>query len=92
MTNVNLTIEARRIARNAANASRNNLPVVVVDGSTEPVETGRSFRFETHGGAIISHPSAYAKKGWSNMVYRCSTRRVEVGIDWLLANGVTVAA
>jgi hypothetical protein len=34
---------------------------------------------------LIFHPNAYARKGWSNMVYCPSTRRVEVGADWLRA-------
>jgi hypothetical protein len=93
MTNVNLTIEARRIARNAAEASRNNLPVVVVEGDSAPVETGDSWHYETKGGTRIMHPSAYKKLGFSNMVYVSSTRRVEVGLDWLISNAaVTVAA
>jgi len=88
MTNVSLTIEARRIIRNAANASRSNLPVKVVAGSSEPLECGRSWHYETKGGSYIRHPSAYSKFGWSNMVYCSSTRRIEVGHDWLVAQGL----
>jgi hypothetical protein len=93
MANVTLTLAARRIVRNAADASRSNLPVVVVDGAAEPTECGHSWHYETRGGTYIAHPSAYAKHGWSNMVYCCSTVRVEVGYNWLVAhNLVTVAA
>jgi len=88
MINVTLSAIARRIVRSAANASRNNLPVEVIAGCAAPEERGHSWHYETRGGTRISHPSAYAKFGWSNMVYVCSTRRVEVGIDWLVANGL----
>lgn len=29
----------------------------------------RSYRYKTRGGIEIYYPSAYSKKGWSNMVY-----------------------
>ncbi len=88
MTNVSLSIEARRAARIAANASRNNLPVEIVDGNAEPTERGHSWYYETRGGTRIDHPSAYSRFGWSNMVYVGSTRRVEVGFEWLVARGL----
>lgn len=88
MTNVSLSIEARRAVRIAANASRNNLPVEIVEGNSEPTEKGRSWHYETKGGTYIAHPSAYSKFGWSNMVYVGSTRRVEVGYGWLAARGL----
>lgn len=91
MENVNLTLAARRAVRIAAD-SENNLPVVVVSGAMEPTRKGRGFRYETRGGTVISHPSAYSRRGWSNMVYRCSTRRVEVGIEWLTARGLVEGA
>jgi hypothetical protein len=88
MAHVELSISTRRIVRNSANASRNNLPINVVDGASEPTECGSSWHYETRGGTYISHPSAYARFGWSNMVYCCSTRCVEVGRDWLVARGL----
>ncbi len=33
----------------------------------------------------LHHPSAYRRVGWSSLVYRASTRRVEVGERWLAA-------
>jgi hypothetical protein len=88
VTNVNLTLAARRVVRNAADASQNNLPVVAVEGDVVPTEKGHGFFYETRGGTRIDHPSAYSKHGWSNMVYRSSTRRVEVGRGWLVARGL----
>jgi hypothetical protein len=36
----------------------------------------RAWHYETMGGAIIHHPSAYAKRGWSNMRYISSKRGI----------------
>jgi hypothetical protein len=62
---------------------RSNRPVEVVAGDSAPRYTGESYHYETKGGTRIHHPSAYAKHGWSNMVYRYSTLAIEVGADWL---------
>lgn len=59
-------------------------PVEIVEGSNPPRERGDSFHWETKGGTRIYHPSAYSRRGWSNMVYVGSSRRVEVGREWLL--------
>jgi hypothetical protein len=48
-----------------------------------PKETGESWYYTTRGGARILHPSAYSKRGFSNMVYHASTRRIEVGQQWV---------
>lgn len=62
------------------------MPVGVVTGEASPKVTGTSFHYKTRGGRRIYHPSAYAKRGWSNMVYCPSTLSVEVGQDWLIKN------
>jgi hypothetical protein len=86
---INLSKTARQTARAYAHASRNNLPVVVVPGvATPPIEVGESFRYETKGGTYIRYPSAYKKKGFSNMVYVASTSCVEVGEGWLRAHSL----
>jgi hypothetical protein len=89
---VALSLTTRRTVREAADASRPNLPVEVVDGASGPRECGHSWHYETRGGTRIDHPSAYARTGWSNMVYCHSTRRVEVGREWLVAHGLLPAA
>lgn len=59
---------------------------LVTDGSLSsypPVPMGSSWCYRTKGGAIIRHPSAYRRAGYSNMVYHPSTRRLVVGLRWL---------
>jgi len=43
--------------------------------------TGDFCHYATRGGARIEHPRAYAKRGWSNMIYCHSTRRKIYGSD-----------
>jgi hypothetical protein len=60
-------------------------PVFILRNSDQvPLEKGSSWGYETKGGTPITYPSAYKKTGWSNMVYRPSSRRVEVGDRWVL--------
>ena len=58
---------------------RDSLPIRIVPGRREPYVAGQSCGWETRGGQPIYHPSAYARVGWSSMVYVHSTRRIEVG-------------
>lgn len=65
-------------------ATSTNVRVKIIPGGAiEPKLLGRRGGHFTRGGARIHHPSAYAKCGWSNMVYRCSTLRICVGEKWL---------
>lgn len=76
------------IIRSKANCNW-NVPVVIVDDENSiPILKGRSGGWFTKGGCRIDHPSSYSRKGWSNMIYRCSTYRVEVGINWIKENGL----
>jgi hypothetical protein len=59
--------------------------VDIVHGWQSPAEAGEPGHYRTHAGERIDHPSAYSKKGWSNMLYYASERRVEVGVHWLAA-------
>ena len=62
----------------------NSVPVLVIpDGHLAPRLLGRRGGHFTRGGARIAHPGAYARRGWSNMVYRTSSRRIAVGERWL---------
>ena len=88
MSLIDLSLNVRRAVRHAADASRNNLPVIVIDGSSAPRETGESYYYETRGGKRIYHPSAYSRRGWSSMRYVPSSICVEVGRDWLVSNGL----
>lgn len=77
------SLSVRRVVRKAA-GSHATCPVVVVDGRWRPKVKGDGWHYETMGGRIIHHPSAYKKRGWSNMRYIGSTVRVEVGVGWLI--------
>ena len=80
-----LSIVERRAMRDAADLDpHDHPPVVVVEGDDAPRLTGQGAHYETKGGTWIRYPSAYGRKGRSNMVYCASTRRVEVGAGWLL--------
>ena len=77
-----LTRAERKAVLRRANAS--HITIQIIPGiALAPREVGESFHYETRGGRRISHPSAYSKRGWSNMVYCHSTRRVIVGSDWI---------
>lgn len=72
-----MSIEAKRTARKAVGAHA-NCPVVVVAGITAPRIAGESWHYRTRGGTLVHYPSAYARRGWSNLVYHASTLRVEI--------------
>jgi hypothetical protein len=77
-----LTPKARTAIRLAAGCSKTDrCPVIVTRGSKPPRLLGESFYHETKGGTRIAHPSAYSKRGWSNMTYVASTLCVKVGLD-----------
>lgn len=60
-----------------------NVRVEMIPGDDTPHITGNVPQYYTRGGRRIHHPSAYSRFGWSNMVYRGSTRAVQVGASWL---------
>ena len=72
---------AARLAVGAHNAA----PVVVVEGGSAPELRGDGYHYTTRGGEVVYHPGAYARKGWSSLVYHPSTRHVTVGADWIPA-------
>lgn len=57
----------------------NNVPIIVGDVS-EPRLTGSNGGWFTKGGDPIRHPSAYAKRGRSNMIYRRSTLKITIPV------------
>lgn len=63
----------------------------IIDGDSKPALVGHSYHWTNRSGDVIRHPSAYARKGWSSLCYSPSTRRIEVGREWLLARGINVA-
>jgi len=71
---------ARTIIRNIYGC-HNSVPVEIDSANPYawPEYHGEPGGHFTRGGTPIAHPNAYAKSGWSNMVYRCSTERITVG-------------
>ena len=78
--------EIRKLAKSRASK------IIVVEGHSPPKEKGEGFYWETKGGAYIRYPNAYSKKGFSNMIYCPSSKRVEVGVEWLAKNMPEVIA
>lgn len=81
---VKLKLEHRNKIRSLVGLGKGDkTPVVIVPGNAQPKIVGSSGGFFTKSGERISHPGAYAKKGFSNMKYVRSTQRVEVGFHCL---------
>ena len=74
----------RAFGATTRNGRAEGIPVKVVNHPESGVVGDRG-GFFTRGGTRISHPSAYSKKGWSNMVYHCSSRAVEVSESYVAA-------
>ena len=64
-------------------------PIKLVDGFGAPVVTGATYHWTTRGGSPVRYPNAYAKKGWSNLVYHRSTIQITVGRGWLIERGIS---
>jgi hypothetical protein len=71
-----------RAARKVAGDYSHSRPVEIVAGDAAPKEQGMGFCWRTRGGDLIRYPSAYSRKGRSNMIYCPSECRVVVGADW----------
>lgn len=68
-------------------AGSNRYDIDWIDGFQEPkvVYEATSYHYETMGGRIIRYPSAYKKKGWSNIRYVAATRgKIRVGKGWVI--------
>lgn len=75
---------AARIAREAVGWQGDCAPIKIIAGDSAPRKAGQSYYWTTPSGkTIVRHPQAY---GWRT-VYHGSSRRIEVGIDWLVARG-----
>ena len=79
-----LKTSIRTSIRRACGETQKNIRIDVVPASSAaPRSEGNSWYYETAGGRRIWHPSAYRAKGWRNMRYIASTRRVVVGDQWI---------
>lgn len=79
----------KALADQLGEALRDISSVEIVNGDSPPALHGerKSFHHETRGGRLISHPSAYSKKGWSNIVYvGASYYHATVGAAWIIQN------
>lgn len=82
---VDMNSKQRTIIRRRFGVHRNtSIPVKIVPTSLmPPLFVGSPGGWYTRGGRKIFYPSAYAKKGWSNMMYICSSEEIWVGERWL---------
>ena len=62
------------------------IPILFEEGDNEPELHGQSGGYFTKSGNRVKHPGAYAKKGWSNLVYHKSSRSITVGDGWVESN------
>jgi len=73
--------------RAQAPGAERHLPIRVVDGDQAPQLLGTSYHWETPSGQICRYPSAY-RRAFGRPVYCASTRRVEVGREWLASRRI----
>jgi hypothetical protein len=79
-----ITSSERRAILRSAGQKQANIHIEIIPGiALAPRTLGQSWHYTTRTGIPIDHPSAYSKRGWSSMVYHHSTRRVQVGGDWI---------
>jgi hypothetical protein len=78
----NLSRLIKREIRKSVNAE-SNCPISIIDGDSPPILVGESYHYQNKSGDKIQYPNAY-RKAWGKPVYINSTRRIEVGSDWLL--------
>jgi hypothetical protein len=73
----------RRWIREVAGSKTTRCPIVVVKGADPPTLKGRGWYYKNKSGDVIRYVNAY-KRAWGKPIYVHSTRRIEVGSDWLL--------
>ena len=77
---IDASIDAR--LRKQCKVSNNRVRIVRITGDSAPVITGELGGHFTRGGDRIMHPTAYGRKGFGNMVYRCDSRVITVGVSF----------
>ena len=74
-----------KAVRVAINQSGTPYAIETVDGFAAPKLIGKSYFWTTLSGkTVVSHPNAYGWPTW----YHASTRRIQVGRGWLIAQGL----
>lgn len=81
--------KALRPVRQAADLVGTPYPIEIVDGDAAPKLVGESYHWTTPGGAPVHYPNAY-RRAWGKPVYVGSTFCIQVGREWLKANGINV--
>jgi hypothetical protein len=84
---VTTTLKQRKLVREYVGNASSTQPVIVVPGDQPPHWRGESYRWETRTGILVRHPTAYARVGWSSMIYIRSTLCLCVGATWLAHAG-----
>jgi hypothetical protein len=79
---INTSARLRKYVRRMCDQVGTAYPIEVVEGYSEPTVKGRSWHYENASGDLISFPNAY-RRAWGKPIYTASTRRIEVGADWL---------
>jgi hypothetical protein len=75
----------KQLIRKEANCVGKPYRIIIIHGNSRPKLTGNSYYWTTPSGkTIIRHPNAYR---WAK-IYSPSTRRIEVGINWLHRRGI----
>ena len=67
----------QRVAARILFGCGNNVPVVFGD-IPAPQLTGRKGGHFKKSGSRVKHPSAYARKGWSNLQYKTDNRIITI--------------
>lgn len=75
--------QLRKFIRQISDCYGKYWPIIIVDGNAKPNLAGHSWHYENKSGHYITYPNAY-RRAWGKPIYIGSTRRVEVGSDWLL--------
>jgi hypothetical protein len=83
MTARNALVIRRYVRRAAGLGSHDTCPVEYTDSDDAPHVEGQSYHYVTPGGAPVRYPNAY-RRAWGKPVYVPSSRRVLVGLGWLL--------
>jgi len=73
-----------KLVRAACSLTGTPYPITFEGGFAPPRLEGESYHWRTRGGRYVYHPSAYARRGWSNLVYHHSTHRIVVGAGWVI--------
>ena len=70
------------IIRNDQSKAGSCARFVIVNGKSPPIRKGSPGYYQTKTGKPVYYPNAY-RRAWGKPIYVHSTKRIEVGKDWL---------